>query len=342
MVWQLEWIEVHAVDHCNNCCRWCNNHSVFSAAKEYEAKDYFVWLDELIKRKIVFHTLSVMGGEPFLHSNITKFVYELKNRYNKITIITTNGFWLSDSEIVKYQPLFCMLHDLKITLYPNIVKSLGGMEKIHRLLDRLHAQHPHLNVRPLPIENVFRRMDFVDSPLEVDKHCFNAECTCLLADGRMGRCGPGAFAHLHPNIPEPFRNSKDMFYDLKTSRDDFWHWRMRWPLDACRYCNHFRSIRSPWKVEKGHVRQREYELKYFTDSAYQLLAREQYKEAEATCLNILEHYSGTKEVYNCLGILSYKNRQPQAAIHFFNKALHLDPMYEPARKNMESLTGSQG
>lgn len=59
----LSYIAVHAVDHCNQSCVHCNNHSVFFKKKQYDAEDYSKWIDILIAKKMVkFGTLSIIGG----------------------------------------------------------------------------------------------------------------------------------------------------------------------------------------------------------------------------------------------------------------------------------------
>lgn len=90
------YIEIHPVDYCNNNCRWCNNHSPHIASREqYSAGQYIQWLDMMLAANIDFGDISIMGGEPFMHDNLTAFVYELRKHYPQRKImLSTNGFWL--------------------------------------------------------------------------------------------------------------------------------------------------------------------------------------------------------------------------------------------------------
>ncbi|WP_084712787.1 radical SAM protein [Alkalidesulfovibrio alkalitolerans] len=314
----VDWIEIHAVDHCNNNCRWCNNHSPFAKERFYEPEEYFHGLDELRRRRINFNVLSIIGGEPFLHPELENFIFQIKSRYCRPIMLTTNIFWLSEIDVVCHLDLLKLVDILNVTLYPNIVKSLGGYEAAEHLLSKLRALLPKTNVKPMRIEHVYRKLEFTREKMIVDKHCYNAECTNLMADGRLARCGPGAYAHLHPDAPREFCESKDMFYDLKSDKRDFWHWKHQWPLDACAYCNHFQAIKSPWKVEKGVLRKKRYESDYKMRIADRLAEAGAWAQAGRIYLAIAEETGPDSLVYGKISE-AYRNLgQPVLAEKFLN------------------------
>ena len=75
----LGWFELHAVDHCNLSCKGCSHFAPFStqhSKKEYAASDYMPIIDDMIRRNVVFDTIKVIGGEPFLHSDLASFLRE--------------------------------------------------------------------------------------------------------------------------------------------------------------------------------------------------------------------------------------------------------------------------
>jgi hypothetical protein len=188
-----------------------------------------------------------MGGEPFLHKDLHGFISALKNKFSQGIALSTNCFWLSERNIEYYRSLFNMLSLLNITIYPPFIEKFGGIDSIQNHLDRIRFNHPDMSL-VVRHATSFYVLEYTDTPLVVDKYCGAADCTCLLPDGRLARCGPGAFAHLTPHATKQFLLGRDdLFYDLKKNPGDFWMWRRRWPLNACQFCTHFTHKTKPWQ-----------------------------------------------------------------------------------------------
>jgi len=252
MPFTFGWLEVHAVDHCNNVCAHCNNHSQHAPERSYQASEYIPWLEDMSGRGLRFKTLSIMGGEPFLHPDLDGFVLELGSRFDLPMVLTTNGFWMNEETVTAHDAMFERLTRLFISFYPTVVnKVLGGEERASKLASMIAERHPRLDVdirRP----TTFYEHRFSAEPMEVDAYCPAADCTALLADGRVSRCGLAAHARHNPGVSEAFLAEDDIFYDLSDPEaGDFWHWRYKWPLKACAYCTHFKRKIVPWKVEPG-------------------------------------------------------------------------------------------
>lgn len=340
------YIEVHAVDHCNNNCRWCHNYSPGARPKEFKASEYFAGLDILVRNGVGISLISIMGGEPFLHSNIEAFLYGFLERYQIPIIMTTNGFWLSPDAVKSYQALWKMLSILKISNYPFIIKRLGGIARVAECITAIKACNKHLHI-DFPDKAYFNKLVFFDQPREVLRYCGNSECLGLLTDNRLGRCGAGAYAHLAPEgrLPEAFQHSRHMFYDLNAFEPDaFWLWRKRYPLDACRYCNFAQTeISTRWKVEPGAggLYNQAYEASYYTTMVQRLFLHGFSAEAEATMERIAKNYPPAKETCNTLGLILCQNNRQEAAAAYFQKALALDPAYLEAARNLARLVRAQ-
>lgn len=266
------WVEVHAVDHCNNNCRWCHNYSPLAVPRTYEASEYFRGLDILQENGVYYQILSIMGGEPFLHPDLVGFAVDLKRRYMKELMVTTNGFWLGDRQIIAYAPLFEVLDVVHFSVYPNMLKRLGGRERFDSLCEAVRALHPHLTIN-VNDKQSFRPLDFFEESVRPAVYCVNAECTALLPDGRMARCGAGGYLHLHPSPPRAFANSEDMFYDLNQfNQQSFWMWRKRFPLDACAHCSFAQPGNGSWKAQPGTPYRANLDAEAKARSAQRLLA----------------------------------------------------------------------
>ncbi|MBI9112757.1 radical SAM protein [Maridesulfovibrio ferrireducens] len=337
----LGFLEVHAVDHCNHNCRWCHNYSPFSPKKEYEAKDYFEGLDVLQKNKVIPQVISIMGGEPFLHSNLTKFAFHLFERYRKRLMITTNGFWLSIEAVKAYDTLWKMISVLKVSRYPTIEKRLGGAEEEKKVVDFIKKTYPHLHVM-FPQKAIFNKLEFFEKPVEVKRYCGNSSCIALLPNMKMARCGAGAYAHLAPEgvLPEGFKKCTQMFYDLQNFKpSSFKLWYNLYPLEACSYCSFSENdIQVSWKVEKGRTPfNDDYDFEYFCNLGKAMIIQNNIPAAKQQIRYLFERFGEKAEISVLAGIASINSGNLQEGLSSFAEALELDSDNAEARKFLHQV-----
>jgi hypothetical protein len=255
---------------------WCHNYSPYSPEREFSSDEYFDSLDLLTKNGVLFDLLSIMGGEPFLHSNLDKFCFDVAIRYRRPLYITTNGFWLSRENIRLYKELWPLIYRIKFSRYPSIEKRLGGEKNIQELFNELKQYNPKMTI-DWPQKYTFNKLLFFDEPKPPELYCGNVACLALLTDGRIGHCGAGAYQHLAPkgSLSQAFLDSKEMFYDLKKFDLASFHlWHKRYPLDACFFCNFSQKNRSvTWKPVKGQgLFRKEYEYVFERNQCLRLEA----------------------------------------------------------------------
>ncbi len=335
------WLEVHAVDHCNNNCRWCHNYSPFSPKRDFEAREYYDGLDVLRKHNVNFFSISIMGGEPFLHPDLITFAYDLLVRYKHPLMLTTNGFWLSSDAIKAYKELWSLITTLRISRYPTIEKRLGGPDDMKRLIYSIKEYNPALNI-DFPDKSFFNTLAFYDAPMDIQVYCGNSECTALLPDMRMGRCGAGAYMHLAPpnTFTDAFAASEHMFYDLKAFEpQSFWLWRKRYPLDACAYCSFSQKTKyGVWKLERGRpLFNVEHELAHDLNVGKRLLAKGHLPEARDRARLMRGRYGETVEVATLEGLVDMTTGNLDGALHAFSKVLELDPGNRLALNQVRSV-----
>jgi len=337
----FKFLEVHAVDHCNNNCRWCHNYSPFSPQKEYEARDYFEGLDFLRAKKIEVEKISLMGGEPFLHSDITQFAFHLFERYQTQLVITTNGFWLSEDTIKDHKDLWKLLTYVKISRYPNIEKRLGGEKRFYELISSIKNYNPSIMI-DFPDKGRFRELEFHEDPVEPTRFCGNSHCTALLPDMKIGRCGAGSYAHFAPEgmLSEAFKNNKHMIYDLrKFDSNSFNFWKERYPLDACSYCSFSTMTHgNTWKVERGRAPfNKTYELEYHYTQGRRRIGLNRPDGARQKAGLILEQYGEKPEVHMLNGLAARQQGDAASALNSFAQVLQLDPNNREAQEHIHSI-----
>ena len=195
-----------------------------------------------------------------------------------------------------------------------------------------------------PNKGVFNRLEFSETPSEVEMLCGNANCTALLPDMRMGRCGAGAYAHLVPEgvLSEGFRGSRHMFYDLKNfSSQSFWLWRKRYPLDACDFCSFSRPTKTTtWKLEKGfHLFNKEYELEYHVATVRRMIHLNRVPEAESLSSHLRDTYGETAEMCIIEGLLAMARGDLPSSLESRSRALAIQPGNPEAMKSLKMLRG---
>jgi hypothetical protein len=240
----IGWFAIHAVDHCNQNCQFCNNHAPFKKQREYKAEEYTPHIDKMMEQNYQFAEIRISGGEPFLHSDIVGFAKEIKERYKKKMAIASNLFWLNEpNDIDRYEDLFRLIDTFYPSYYPHNQPQLkilsGAIEKLER------TYKVGVAIRK---KHWFSKMKFRTEPQKPTSFCLdNGDCTNLLADGRLARCAVGAYCEDNPYVTKEFLDSRtDFFFDLYKD-EDILAWLQHWPHQACSYCTLWETRPSKWK-----------------------------------------------------------------------------------------------
>ena len=249
---KIGYLSIHCTDHCNNHCRDCNHFSPFAEPREYAAEEYFSGLDALEGKGYRVAFLSILGGEPFLHTRLGAFVTAMKARYPNTKLhLVTNGFWLSQAALCKFETVFQTVQSIAISIYPNMIKRLGGTKNYAGLIAALQATYPSLCISPR-IQTTFSTRTPVHAARVVTAPtCGQLSCTALLADGRLARCSSGAYWQFSRQNLSFFSSSQDVYFDTATWPELLETWLARRPLDACSYCPYAVTQSTPWKAETG-------------------------------------------------------------------------------------------
>ena len=344
VTYMLPVVEVHVVDHCNHTCRWCHNYSPTSPKREYKAEEYFDGLDLLFSNNIRVNLISLMGGEPFLHSDLIGFADDIVARYKRPLVLTSNGFWLNEDNIRIYKDLWPSLRLLKISRYPAIENRLGGEANILAMSNMIKRYNPNIHIE-WPDKFTFNELKFFQEPRDVEIFCGNSTCIALvnLPDGpALGHCGAGAYAHLAPEgaLSEAFLGSKHMFYPLREfEMHSFMLWHRRYPLDACAYCNFSQLSRSVrWKPASDRgLFVKEYEEEFERRQCMYLLATEEKDLLNKKAAALMRRNAAHAEFVNSLGVYSYNVGDTEHARQLFDTVLTHCPDNRDARRSLKVL-----
>ncbi len=344
MSYFLPFVEVHVTDHCNHTCRWCHNYSPHAPRRNFQPGEYFEGLDILVKNDVTINSISLMGGEPFLHNDLVGFADTMLTRYGRPLVLTTNGFWLSEDNIHIFKDLWPRIFFLKISRYPSIEARLGGEDNILRLLELIRTYNPEMYLE-WPDKFQFNELKFFARPRPVEVKCGNIGCLALVnrADGPcLGHCGAGAYAHLAPKdlLTPGFLASEHMFYPLRQFETAaFQEWHTRYPLDACAYCNFSQQDkRVRWKPASGMgLFNKTYEDDFEKQQCLYLALDNDQQRLSRKLDALLKRSPAHAEFANRLGVMRYNDGEADLARRLFELVLEHDPANRDAVGNLKAV-----
>ncbi len=104
-------LQLHITHSCNLTCEGCTHYSNHGHSGMISLEQAEEWMN-IWNKKVLPFRFTLMGGEPALHKDLTKFLYLAREKwkYSNIDLIS-NGFYL-----YKHPDLYKALRDTKITL----------------------------------------------------------------------------------------------------------------------------------------------------------------------------------------------------------------------------------
>jgi hypothetical protein len=229
-------INLLAVEHCTNSCKYCSTSSPYSKKNAYTASSFFKWLD-LFEQNNIQMLLAITGGEPFLHPDISSFINGLKNRYPKAKIgLTTNFFWANENNINIFAKKLIALDTMEISIYPNCIEKMRGIDNVIHLIEKLGQALPQLNLS-FSIVKEFIAWE-LHSEIEDVKGspCWTSDCFVLRPDGRISHCSIGIGVVNRIDYANILSKLKENLYDLNNGLDGFFTWINKYPFDLCFHC----------------------------------------------------------------------------------------------------------
>lgn len=246
-------IVLQSTDVCNINCKYCSRGIPFKKNKRsYLASEFIPWLNFLIKKGVRFKTISISGGEPFLHSNIFNFVDELKDNYpDKIIKLTTNFSWANEKKIQEYVPKLRSLDSLVISKYPPVIEKCGGNEKFDSLVQLLIQRCPDMNIEVNDLAN-FTSWELRRQKEPVNNACTteHAHCYTLGIEGIITRCVIACGAQNIAQYKSILEMNKEYYFDLtKWNKKKFLNFAHKFPFDLCEHCTFTKYKTEDWGLE---------------------------------------------------------------------------------------------
>lgn len=210
-------LEVHIAEHCNLNCVSCMHYSSIAEPEFPDLKEIEKNLLILSKSIKYFGTIRILGGEPLLNPEITKYLYLFRNSLGNVRIeLLTNGILLLNEKVIKDNFWeACRKNNIiiAITKYPvNIdyekIKTLGLRHncKIEIFGDRTG-------------ETEFCAYRLIDNSYKHNLRkyykCLNRRCLQLV-DNKIYPCSVSAYVrHINKKFDKNFTHKKNDFIEIE-------------------------------------------------------------------------------------------------------------------------------
>ncbi|WP_420134397.1 radical SAM protein [Rhodopseudomonas sp.] len=228
-------LQIYAADHCTQRCHFCTTSAPHRKAHEGDIEAFIKYINQMYSDRIKFAVINILGGEPFLHSNLSGFVRRLREgmAYPARFVVTTNGFWLNEMD---EHPSGLEAGDrIIISRYADVIRDVGGIDRYNSLISKLSQTRPET----IEITDAFhfREWEFSEEPVYgFPLDCDLADNVSLADDGTVHRCCVAPASRFSPRATKAFLDRSEEL-EFKLNRDtDLRSW-LQSPLpDACGYC----------------------------------------------------------------------------------------------------------
>jgi organic radical activating enzyme len=199
-VFKTRALEVHVTHTCNLHCDGCKHYSNYNHMGRLEVAAYRDWITSWSKH-LQPKKIRLLGGEPTLHPELTKFLYITKEIWPETTIyITTNGYFLD-----RHPNLIKAMIDTNARMSLSVhSKDPAYLEKVNPIRDALkkYREETGVDLMETDVTEVWTRnyigtgaeMKPYDDelPEESWEHCTAKYCM-QLHENRLWKCAPIAY-----------------------------------------------------------------------------------------------------------------------------------------------------
>ena len=246
--------QVQIVKECNLNCAMC---SVFAPIRGKEIMELALFekdikrIEELSGGDI--ESLTIQGGEPLMHPNVTSFLSIARKYIKKGEIaIVTNGILLTKMDDMFWESCRENNIGIYVTPYPIKLNRAEIEEKARKYSVKLDfscaGTKTYFNKRPLNINGNF---DIKKNY----KKCSSSKCQTL-HNGKMYTCPTVAFIeYFNDYFGQEFEVTERDYIDIYSADNEFEILDfLSKPQPFCRYCDmDAMELRVPWKISKKEI-----------------------------------------------------------------------------------------
>ena len=227
----LPQVEMHVIDSCNLNCRGCSH---FSPIFQYQIPDFNDRIKDVMQLKKRVGSVGkfyLLGGEPFLNSQIGDYSIEVSRIFPHAKIyIVTNGLLIPKTSEDVLEKISRSRAEVSISEYIPTKKVIG------EVCDRLKAYNISFEIRSLDSKMNFNIPLSLSNQSKKEKMCISDGCVTIW-NGMISRCPTLMYIdyfNKHFGVELPSTGRYSLFDDGKNG----WELieEMKRPVELCRHC----------------------------------------------------------------------------------------------------------
>lgn len=236
-------LEVHVADQCNLNCKGCSHFSPILAPCFLE-KDEFD--KDLCKLSTIFSNVlrfRLMGGEPFLSSDLDYYITNVREKYPYANIeIVTNGLLLDSVKEKVWEAIRTNAAEVQISQY---IPTFEKKEEISCLLKNKKVRFSFGSgleqYNDLGIIDEFHKcltLQKSHNALTASSKCFGKDCH-FLRRGKISKCAvPLLIEDVNNHFHTEFEVLEQDYYDIYSNQKSSWEIAdmLEQPMPFCKYC----------------------------------------------------------------------------------------------------------
>jgi cyclic pyranopterin phosphate synthase len=143
-------IRLILTDFCNYKCKFCHNEGCQTKNTSFLSRKNIIIVTRVAK-KLNINKITLTGGEPLLHGDISHIVREIKDNYPRISLgMSTNGMLFNERNLKEIIPSISRLRLNFQSLDENVCKVLCGStasnNKINWVIGSIRKINPSINI----------------------------------------------------------------------------------------------------------------------------------------------------------------------------------------------------
>jgi len=245
---------IRLVSHCNVNCKSCTAFSPICQEDYYEYTKLVKDFMQLQKLKLQVKTISLSGGEPYLHPRLFDILKITREIFPDAAIkCITNGTMLSRLNETQLKELHGLDVINQITVYPTcreiIEPFLQKADKYNLKYNIInYDETKHFINLQMDANEYAPKHDFIDCPVTGDNPVLN------FFKGKLYRCGRCLFApHLNNYFNTDFIVSNDDFIDIyNTTLEEIYNFKIT-RTSFCNYCNSANRELVQWGLSERKI-----------------------------------------------------------------------------------------
>lgn len=245
----LKYIEYHVSDYCNLKCKGCGHYSNLITKKEFpDIEEFKESLKGLSRRFINIMMFRLMGGEPFVNSDLNLYIYKVREEFPYTDIrIVSNGLLLPKVSKRVVNSIKECGAIIDITQYP------PTRDKLEYILEFIEENQLKFTIGS-EVKNFFSQLSKSSSENfeEIFFNCYSKTCY-FLRKNYLYPCPSVVLTYENRDFLELDISEKSVVknsFDLINGKESGWDMlkKMLAPNDFCRYCTEMKWYE--WSISK--------------------------------------------------------------------------------------------